>query len=73
MTELPELENPESERLRTFVHFLNGRKPYPAPVRLVREDGKSRHLFTERLIEDRCEGAFSYFEFLQHLKQQIKK
>ncbi len=39
---------------------------------LNREDGKSRHFFTERMVEDRLEKSFSYFEFLQHLKQQIK-
>ena len=37
-----------------------------------REDGKSRQLFTDRMIEDRMDNSFSYFEFLQHLKQQIK-
>jgi len=73
LTELPELDNDESERLRTFVHFLNGKKPYSAPLRIVREDGKARHLFSERMIEDRCDNSFSYFEFLQHLKQQLKK
>jgi protein transport protein SEC24 len=37
-----------------------------------REDGKSRHLFVEKMIEDRMDNSFSYFEFLQHIKQQIK-
>ncbi len=36
MTELPELENPESERLRTFVHYLNGKKAFAAPVKVIR-------------------------------------
>jgi hypothetical protein len=36
MCDLPELENPESERLRTFVHYLNGSKPYPATIRVIR-------------------------------------
>lgn len=72
MTELPELDNADSDRLRIFVQWLNGFKPYPAPITIVREDGKERHLFLEKMIEDRCDGAFSYFEFLQHLKQQIK-
>ncbi len=34
--DLPELDNPESERLRTFVGYLNGSKPYPAAIRVVR-------------------------------------
>ena len=73
LTELPELETSESEKLRTFVGWLNGNKPYAAPIRVIREDGKQRHLFVERMIEDRHEaGSLSYFEFLQHLKQQMK-
>ncbi|XP_059096851.1 protein transport protein Sec24A-like [Tigriopus californicus] len=72
LTELPELETPESERLRHFVNWLNSNKAYPAPIRVIREDGKLRHYFVERMIEDRQDNSFSYFEFLQHLKQQIK-
>lgn len=72
ITELPELENAESERLRTFVSWLNSGKPYQAPIKVIREDGKMRHLFVERMVEDRFEGSLSYFEFLQHLKQQMK-
>jgi len=72
MTELPDLANGVSETLRTFIGWLNGKKPYHAPIKVIREDGKSRHLFVERMIEDRFEGSLSYFEFLQHLKQQIK-
>lgn len=72
LTDLPEKDNDESERLRTFVHWLNGAKPYSAPIRIIREDSKSRHLFLERMVEDRFDGSFSYFEFLQHLKQQVK-
>ena len=41
MTELPELENPESERLRIFINFLDAKKPYPAPIRIIRSVGKS--------------------------------
>ena len=73
VTELPELDNAESEKLRTFIGWLNGNKPYAAPIRIIREDGKQRHLFVERMIEDRLEaGSMSYFEFLQHLRQQMK-
>jgi len=72
LTELPELDNPESERLRTFVNWLNSTKPYQAAIKVIREDGKMRHLFVERMIEDRFERSLSYFEFLQNLKQQMK-
>jgi protein transport protein SEC24 len=36
MTELPELDNSESEKLRTFVQWLNGQKPFPAPIKIIR-------------------------------------
>lgn len=36
MTELPELDNPESERLRIFVNWLNSSKAYPAPIMIIK-------------------------------------
>ena len=73
LTTVPERDNAESEKLRTFIGWLNGNKPYAVPLRIIREDGKSRHLFVEKMIEDRLEaGSMSYFEFLQHLKQNMK-
>ena len=73
ITQLPELENAESEKLRTFIGWINRNKAFAAPLCIIREDGKKRHLFVERMVEDRLEaGSLSYFEFLQHLKQQMK-
>ena len=36
IAELPEMENPESEKLRTFVSWLNSSKPYQAPIKVIR-------------------------------------
>jgi protein transport protein SEC24 len=36
MFELPELDNPDSERLRAFIGFLQEIKPYPAPIQIIR-------------------------------------
>lgn len=36
MTELPELDNDESLRLRTFIQWLDGKKPFPCPVKIIR-------------------------------------
>jgi hypothetical protein len=36
MTELPEKDNDESDRLRTFVSWLNTLKNYPAPIQIIR-------------------------------------
>lgn len=72
LTDLPELENEDSERLRTFVAYLNGSKPFPVNVTVVRDDSKSRMNFVNHLVDDRSEASYSYYEFLQHLKTQIK-
>ncbi|XP_063983173.1 protein transport protein Sec24A [Diachasmimorpha longicaudata] len=72
MYELPELDTMESERLRNFVFSLQDEKPYHAAVQIIRDDSHFRSLLIERLIEDRCESALSYYEFLQHIRTQIK-
>jgi len=72
LTDLPELENEDSERLRGFVASLNAKKSHPVPVRMVRDDSKARTLFTSLLVDDRSENTFSYYEFLQHLKTLVK-
>ncbi|KAK0089439.1 hypothetical protein PV325_007392 [Microctonus aethiopoides] len=72
MYELPELNTIESERLKVFLFSLQEEKPYYASVQIIRDDSHFRSLFTERLIEDRTEVALSYYEFLQHLKTQVK-
>ncbi|XP_011694901.1 PREDICTED: protein transport protein Sec24A isoform X2 [Wasmannia auropunctata] len=73
MYELPELDTVESERLRNFVFSLQEEKPHYVPVQVIRDDSHFRTLFVERLIEDRFESALSYYEFLQHLKTQVKE
>ncbi|XP_028050482.2 protein transport protein Sec24A isoform X2 [Monomorium pharaonis] len=73
MYELPELDTIESERLRNFVFSLQEEKPYYVPLQIIRDDSHFRSLFVERLIEDRFESALSYYEFLQHLKTQVKE
>lgn len=73
LTELPELETPESERLRNFIGYLQSQRPCHAVFHIMRDDSKTRHMFGQHLIEDRTESAYSYYEFLQHLKQQISK
>jgi len=72
LTDLPELDNEDSDRLRLFVQSLNSRKSHSLPVRVVRDDSKSRNAFISMLIDDRSEGSYSYYEFLQHLKSQMK-
>ncbi|OAD61626.1 Protein transport protein Sec24B, partial [Eufriesea mexicana] len=70
--ELPEIETAENERLRNFIFSLQEEKPYPASVQIIRDDSHFRTLFVERLVEDRFENSLSFYEFLQHLKTQVK-
>lgn len=37
-----------------------------------REDSTLRNAFLQYMYDDRSDSAFSYYEFLQHLQQQIK-
>uniref|UniRef100_L7M0D9 Putative vesicle coat complex copii subunit sfb3 n=1 Tax=Rhipicephalus pulchellus TaxID=72859 RepID=L7M0D9_RHIPC len=73
MNELPQLETEESERVRSFLSWTQSRRPFYSPLRVIREDSKDRHLFVQHMVDDRTESALSYYEFLQHLKQQLSK
>ncbi|KAG1688209.1 Protein transport protein Sec24B [Nymphon striatum] len=57
MFHLPELENVESKMLRAFI----------------KDDSRLKLLFLEHIIEDRSESTYSYYEFLQHIQQQVCK
>ncbi|XP_045764481.1 protein transport protein Sec24A isoform X2 [Maniola jurtina] len=69
---VPKLEADGNELLHAFIDKLNDDRPYPASVLMLRDNSASRQLFTERLVEDRVESALSYYEFLQHVKTQVK-
>ncbi|XP_045520158.1 protein transport protein Sec24A isoform X1 [Pieris brassicae] len=71
-TALPHLDNKSSSILHAFIDKLNDDRPYPSNLIVLRDNSPSRTKFTERLIEDRVESAFSYYEFLQHVKSQVK-
>ncbi|XP_069354931.1 protein transport protein Sec24A [Maniola hyperantus] len=69
---VPKMELDGNELLHAFIDKLNDDRPYPASVLLLRDNSASRQLFTERLVEDRVESSLSYYEFLQHVKTQVK-
>lgn len=72
LTDLPELENEDSDRLRSFIQFINNKKSHSVPIKVVRDDLPARMEFINLLVDDRSESSFSYYEFMQHLKTQIK-
>ncbi|KPI98028.1 Protein transport protein Sec24A [Papilio xuthus] len=69
---LPRLDTPTSRLLHAFIDKLNDDRPYPSGVHILRDTSPTRQLFTDRLVDDRVESAFSYYEFLQHVKNQVK-
>ncbi|XP_033742326.1 protein transport protein Sec24A-like isoform X2 [Pecten maximus] len=72
LIDLPELDNPVSEKLRNFVSFLMDNRPGGCSFLVIKEESKNRLTFFGYLIEDRTESTMSYYEFLQHIQKQVK-
>lgn len=70
--ELPARETPASEALFAFIDSLNEDKPYPTYIQVIRDTSQFRSLFVEKFVDDRNQSSLSYYEFLQHLRTQVK-
>ncbi|KAM9678069.1 protein transport protein Sec24B isoform 4-T4 [Trichechus inunguis] len=73
MTHLPELDTLSSERARSFITWLRDSRPLSPLLHMVKDESPATTEFFQHLIEDRTEAAFSYYEFLLHIQQQICK
>ncbi|XP_052471494.1 protein transport protein Sec24B isoform X2 [Carassius gibelio] len=73
MTEIPELQTIYSERTRAFISWLLESRTFPPAFHVVKDDGSTKTSFFQHLVEDRTESAFSYYEFLLHIQQQMSK
>ncbi|XP_069878543.1 protein transport protein Sec24B isoform X1 [Dipodomys merriami] len=73
MTHLPELDTLSSERTRSFITWLRDSRPLSPVLHMVKDESPAKAEFFQHLIEDRTEAAFSYYEFLLHVQQQICK
>ncbi|XP_036619787.1 protein transport protein Sec24B [Trichosurus vulpecula] len=73
LTHLPELDTLSSERTRSFLSWLRDNRPLSPVLHVVKDASPSKTDFFQHLIEDRTEAAFSYYEFLLHVQQQICK
>uniref|UniRef100_H0X1S0 SEC24 homolog B, COPII coat complex component n=1 Tax=Otolemur garnettii TaxID=30611 RepID=H0X1S0_OTOGA len=73
MTHLPELDTLSSERARSFITWLRDSRPLSPILHVVKDESPAKTEFFQHLIEDRTEAAFSYYEFLLHIQQQICK
>ncbi|XP_032110684.1 protein transport protein Sec24B isoform X7 [Sapajus apella] len=71
MTHLPELDTLSSERARSFITWLRDSRPLSPVLHIVKDESPAKTEFFQHLIEDRTEAAFSYYEFLLHVQQQI--
>ncbi|XP_054109039.1 protein transport protein Sec24B isoform X5 [Callithrix jacchus] len=71
MTHLPELDTLSSERARSFITWLRDSRPLSPVLHIVKDESPAKAEFFQHLIEDRTEAAFSYYEFLLHVQQQI--
>ncbi|XP_076459524.1 protein transport protein Sec24A-like isoform X2 [Babylonia areolata] len=72
MMDLPELDNPTSDRIRNFINYLMDSRPGGVSFLVLRDDTKQRNHFFQYMVEDRTESSMSYYEFLQFLKQKVK-
>ncbi|XP_028816465.1 protein transport protein Sec24B isoform X2 [Denticeps clupeoides] len=73
MTQIPDLENWFSERTRAFLCWLQESRSFCPSFCVVKDDSSAKTCFFQHLIEDRTESAFSYYEFLLHIQQQLSK
>ncbi|XP_030305556.1 protein transport protein Sec24B isoform X1 [Calypte anna] len=73
MTQLPEVDALSSERTRSFISWLRDSRPLSPVLQVIKDESPAKTDFFQHLIEDRTEAAFSYYEFLLNIQQQICK
>ncbi|XP_053113036.1 protein transport protein Sec24B isoform X2 [Hemicordylus capensis] len=70
---LPELDTLSSERARSFISWLKDSRPLNPVLQIIKDESPAKAEFFQHLVEDKSEAAFSYYEFLLHIQQQISK
>ncbi|KAM4826933.1 protein transport protein Sec24A isoform 2-T2 [Thomomys bottae] len=73
MTDLPELDTPESARTIAFICWLREQRPFFPVLYVIRDESPMKASFLQNMVEDRTESALSYYEFLLHIQQQVNK
>ncbi|XP_013098692.2 protein transport protein Sec24A [Stomoxys calcitrans] len=69
---LPNVNSLENDALKRFIMKLNDEKPYPPIVQIIRDTSTAKPQLIEKLVDDRSESSLSYYEFLQHIRTQVK-
>lgn len=74
MCELPERDTPLSERVRTFLAWLEDNRTFSSTLHVIKDDAAaSKTAFFQHLVEDKSEAALSYYEFLLQVQKQMAK
>ncbi|XP_071412087.1 protein transport protein Sec24B isoform X3 [Pithys albifrons albifrons] len=73
MMQLPEVDALSSERTRSFISWLRDSRPLSPVLQVIKDENPAKTDFFQHLIEDRTEAAFSYYEFLLNIQQQVCK
>ncbi|XP_019110814.2 protein transport protein Sec24B isoform X3 [Larimichthys crocea] len=73
MSHIPDLETLLSERVRAFLDWLQDNRAFSSMIHVVKDDTSAKATFFQHLVEDRTDSASSYYEFLQHVQQQMSK
>ncbi|XP_073343492.1 protein transport protein Sec24B isoform X2 [Pagrus major] len=73
MSHIPELETPLSERVRALLDWLQDNRAFSSMIQVIKDEASAKSAFFQHLVEDRSESASSYYEFLQHIQQQMSK
>uniref|UniRef100_A0A8C0JYD2 SEC24 homolog A, COPII coat complex component n=1 Tax=Canis lupus dingo TaxID=286419 RepID=A0A8C0JYD2_CANLU len=73
VSNLPELDTPESARIIAFISWLREQRPFFPILYVIRDESPMKANFLQNMVEDRTESALSYYEFLLHIQQQVNK
>jgi len=72
-TDLPELENDFSIRVRAIINQIRAEKPYLTRLEIITPKSPSSVSFYSQLIQDRVGPHPSYYEFFMQLQSLVNK
>uniref|UniRef100_A0A8C7H9F3 SEC24 homolog D, COPII coat complex component n=1 Tax=Oncorhynchus kisutch TaxID=8019 RepID=A0A8C7H9F3_ONCKI len=71
---LPELDNPQSQKLRSIVDSLLDQRPSSMKLMIVKQKDRSEIMFRQHLVEDKgLHGGASYMDFLCYVHREIRQ
>ncbi|KAM9400219.1 protein transport protein Sec24D-like isoform 1-T2 [Salvelinus alpinus] len=71
---LPELDNPQSKKLRSIVDSLLDQRPSSMKLMIVKQKDQSEIMFRQHLVEDKgLHGGASYMDFLCYVHREIRQ